>query len=186
MKLKIKLLSSIITFLPIATHAQQFVQVPYVFQAQTVANASQVMADFNSVINNGNAVAAALQTQISAVVPLPSGALVFFYLAACPSGWTQNTAWAGRFVRGLDLGAGNDPTVPAPKVMTTEAQGLLSHKHGNVSLLVSSNAVSIAFGGASNIYAPTGSEIIGGVGTNAAGSSTLVPANVGLIICKKN
>jgi hypothetical protein len=40
---------------------------------------------------------------------VPSGAVVGFYPGGCPSGWANNAAWNGVYLRGRDLGRGQDP-----------------------------------------------------------------------------
>lgn len=40
---------------------------------------------------------------------IPTGAVMAFDLASCPTGWTEYTASRGRFLRGIDNGAGIDP-----------------------------------------------------------------------------
>jgi len=170
--------------------SQQFVTVPYIFSPGMVANASQVMADFNSLVNNGNAVATALNTQISSVIPLPSGSIVFFYNTACPTGWNQELGWQGLFIRGFDPGGVNDPTTPS-HVATTETQGLLSHSHNAVtpnpitnSADASVNLLSTS-GNANGPFAASGSETTGTITVNSTGAATLLPPSVGLILCKK-
>lgn len=39
----------------------------------------------------------------------PAGAIMAFDLSACPSGWSEYLPARGRFLRGIDNGAGNDP-----------------------------------------------------------------------------
>lgn len=165
--------------------AQTFAPVPFTFAPGVVANASQVMADFNSVVNNGNAVALALNSQINAVLPFPSGSLVFFYLTVCPAGWTAVTGWDGKFVRGLDNGAGRDPD-PGVTIDYIETAGLQSHTHGAASAAVSSNQTGINFGGAAGVWSAPGSEFkVYNSPTAAAGSGTQAPINVVLLLCKK-
>ncbi len=40
----------------------------------------------------------------------PSGQISAFDLATCPTGWSEYTPARGRFLRGIDNGAGNDPS----------------------------------------------------------------------------
>ncbi len=40
----------------------------------------------------------------------PTGAIMAFDLATCPTGWSEYTPARGRFLRGIDNGAGNDPS----------------------------------------------------------------------------
>ena len=40
---------------------------------------------------------------------VPSGTIAAFASATCPTGWTEYVASRGRFLRGIDNGAGNDP-----------------------------------------------------------------------------
>jgi hypothetical protein len=40
---------------------------------------------------------------------VPAGAIMAFDLTVCPAGWSEYTQARGRFLRGIDNGAGNDP-----------------------------------------------------------------------------
>lgn len=40
---------------------------------------------------------------------VPTGTIAAFALTTCPAGWTEYVAARGRFLRGIDNGAGNDP-----------------------------------------------------------------------------
>ncbi len=42
-------------------------------------------------------------------IGVPTGAIMAFHETACPDGWTEYTPARGRFLRGIDNGAGNDP-----------------------------------------------------------------------------
>lgn len=61
-------------------------------------------------------------------VGIPTGAIAAFASTTCPTGWTEYTAARGRFLRGIDNGAGNDPGgTRAPGNVQTDA--LKSHLH---------------------------------------------------------
>jgi hypothetical protein len=165
--------------------AQEFSPVPYVFAPNTVANASQVMADFQSVVNNGNSVAAALASQIATVTPPPSGAIVFFYLASCPTGWTLQSAWNNLFIRGLDLGRGADP---GNTIASIEANGLKLHTHdtGKFGGALAFRGVG---GGGSSVSIVTDMILANDVESDVPSSGTgtdVHPINITLKLCKKN
>ena len=62
-------------------------------------------------------------------VGIPAGTISAFASTTCPTGWSEYTAARGRFLRGIDNGAGNDPSgTRAPG--TTQADLLASHQHG--------------------------------------------------------
>ena len=64
----------------------------------------------------------------SAVGGIPAGAVMAFDLAACPAGWSEYTAARGRFLRGMDNGAGNDPS--GTRVAgDVQEDGVKSHLH---------------------------------------------------------
>lgn len=42
-------------------------------------------------------------------IGVPTGTIAAFAASSCPSGWTEYTPARGRFLRGIDNGAGNDP-----------------------------------------------------------------------------
>lgn len=59
---------------------------------------------------------------------VPSGAVMAFALTACPAGWSEYTQARGRFLRGLDNGAGNDPDgTRAPG--SVQADAFQGHHH---------------------------------------------------------
>src|SRR5450631_3980016 len=96
--------------LSVEAEAQAFSAVPYVFVTGQNYNPSQLQADFQAIVNQGNSIGAFLNSQIAAVTPPPSGSILFFHLGACPSGWTNLSAsYVGQFVRGYDSGRGIDP-----------------------------------------------------------------------------
>jgi hypothetical protein len=162
--------------------------VPYVFVGGTQANASQVMADFQSVVNNGNAVAVSLASQIAAatIAPIPVGAIMFFNLAVCPSGWTQQAAYNSLFIRGLDLGRGMDPGNTLGQIETDVMQG---HAHSTSNIVTGTGTASILQGDnpAFLFFSSSNSSdpVTGNPTTGAHGAETR-PANVSLLLCKKN
>ena len=169
-----------------SAQAQTFSAVPYVFVGGTQANASQVMADFQSVVNNGNAVAASLASQIASITPPPSGAIMFFNLAVCPAGWTQQAAYNSLFIRGLDLGRGMDPGNTLGQIETDVTQ---DHAHSTSNIVTGTGTNNITQGGASAFLFFTSSNstdlAIGNPTTGAHGAETR-PANVSLLLCQKN
>jgi hypothetical protein len=67
-------------------------------------------------------------TMGSTAAGVPTGAIAAFASASCPSGWTEYTAARGRFLRGIDNGAGNDPSgTRTPGNVQTD--DLKSHSH---------------------------------------------------------
>lgn len=61
-------------------------------------------------------------------VGIPAGTISAFASTTCPTGWSEYTAARGRFLRGIDNGAGNDPDgTRAPGA--SQADMLGSHKH---------------------------------------------------------
>lgn len=62
---------------------------------------------------------------------IPTGAIWAFDLTTCPTGWAEYTPARGRFLRGIDNGAGNDPSgTRAPG--NAQADAIIEHTHGGV------------------------------------------------------
>lgn len=57
-----------------------------------------------------------------------TGAVMAFNASTCPTGWTEFTPARGRFLRGIDNGAGNDPDGTRTPG-NTQADELKSHRH---------------------------------------------------------
>lgn len=165
--------------------AQTFSPVPFTFAVGQQVNPAQLMADLNSVINNGNGVAAYLNSQIASVTPPPSGAIMFFYLTACPAGWTPIGADL-QFVRGLDAGRGLDTTGTA--VGASETASIVDHTHATGTLVTSDTTVTIN-SGANNTQVPItlNNSSNPATGTAATGNfgATMRPVNFGLKLCQK-
>jgi hypothetical protein len=67
-------------------------------------------------------------TQTTAAIAVPSHAVMAFNLTTCPTGWSEYTLARGRFIRGIDNGAGNDPSgTRSPG--NTQADDNKSHAH---------------------------------------------------------
>lgn len=58
---------------------------------------------------NGTVSATDVRVNGNSVAVIPTGAIMAFDLTSCPSGWSEYTSARGRFLRGIDNGAGNDP-----------------------------------------------------------------------------
>lgn len=168
-----------------AVHGQTFTPVPYTFIPGTIANASQMMANYQSIINNGNAVSADLASRIASKTLLPSGTVAFFNNTVCPTGWTLYGLANDRFIRGLDLGAGRDS---GNTLFQQAAERLQTHNHsvttgGRTGTVAGANA---NFGSAfstpvSANFGTTFSQPVSG----SAGGGVIPPA-VKLLVCRKN
>jgi len=66
-------------------------------------------------------------------IGIPTGAIMAFHESTCPDGWSEYIAARGRFLRGIDNGAGNDPggTRAPGNVQEDAFQG---HRHYNGTL----------------------------------------------------
>jgi trimeric autotransporter adhesin len=115
---------------------------------------------------------------------IPTGAVMAFDLVACPSGWTEYTAARGRFLRGIDNGAGNDPSgTRAPG--NVQADDFKSHTHALDSLTVT--PYTMWDGDVDGSVNATGYDksTMGGTATATGGSETR-PKNVAVLFCRKN
>lgn len=62
---------------------------------------------------------------------LTTGAIAAFASATCPTGWSEYTPARGRFLRGIDNGAGNDPSgTRTPGNIQTDMVGPHTHQAG--------------------------------------------------------
>ncbi len=106
---------------------------------------------------------------------LPTGTIAAFALTTCPSGWTEYVVARGRFLRGIDNGAGNDPSgTRAPG--NTQIDELKSHQH-----YIS------GFGSGSDINggptASSGARPASYLSTATGGAETR-PKNVAVLFCQ--
>ncbi len=101
---------------------------------------------------------------------IPSGLIAAFASTSCPAGWSEYTAARGRFLRGIDNGAGNDPDgTRTPGATQADAQkGLI-------------------------VTAVNGWANLGGLSPNRAisnfsnpGGTESRPKNVAVLFCRKN
>lgn len=112
---------------------------------------------------------------------VPTGAIMAFASATCPSGWSEYTAARGRFLRGIDNGAGVDPSgTRAPG--NTQEDDFKNHNHAALA-----SGASVINSGAGNIAA--GAAIGADTGQNATGfrgGSETRPKNVAVLFCRKD
>lgn len=109
-------------------------------------------------------------------IGVPTGTIAAFAASSCPSGWSEYTPARGRFLRGIDNGAGNDPdgTRAAGNV---QADLLKSHTHTvNAANYAAYTANDYAAGG---INSPHGS-----LTSNASGGAETRPKNVAVTFCQ--
>jgi hypothetical protein len=149
-----------------------------------VSNGKLADMPANTIKGNNTASAAAptdltiAQVQAMIGAGIPTGAIMAFDLTTCPTGWSEYTAARGRFLRGIDNGAGNDPDgTRAPG--NIQADEFKSHSHGVGVLLggaTGSNGTPASGNGSANYTR----------NTNATGGDETRPVNVAVLFCRKN
>lgn len=122
-------------------------------------------------------------------VGIPAGTISAFASTTCPTGWSEYTAARGRFLRGIDNGAGNDPDgTRAPGA--TQGDSIIAHNHA-VFGSTSFGATGGGFGLKNSTSGGQGSGYNDGsvfsVPTGSAGGSTETrPKNVAVTYCQFN
>jgi len=119
---------------------------------------------------------------------VPSGAVWAFDLTSCPAGWSEYTAARGRFLRGIDNGAGNDPDgTRAPGNAQDDAfQGHWHNAHtGN-----GGGGHSDRFNRAANDNGSTTSTAVKGPTNDGVNGTPRIsdetrPKNVAVLFCRK-
>ncbi len=137
-------------------------------------------------------------------VGIPAGTISAFASTTCPTGWSEYTPARGRFLRGIDNGAGNDPSgtrVPG------DIQNDANRSHSHTGTANTSGSHTHTYGDATNsnvaVFTTQGGTGMDGVylqtrGTNAAGDHThsltinadglaeARPKNVAVTFCQFN
>ncbi|NBV54547.1 MAG: hypothetical protein EBR79_02410, partial [Proteobacteria bacterium] len=117
-------------------------------------------------------------------VGIPAGTISAFASTTCPTGWSEYTAARGRFLRGIDNGAGNDPSgTRSPG--NTQADAYQAHTHNFAG---GSNAIgtgTVAPGGQSGNAFLFDAAAIMASGTGNTSTETR-PKNVAVIFCQFN
>ncbi len=114
---------------------------------------------------------------------LPTGAITAFDLTTCPTGWSEYIPARGRFLRGIDNGAGNDPAgtrIPGNIQDATRIQQSADVWQGI-----------IGFANADGTYAETyaGQRHAQASSYPSAGPNSSIavrPKNVAVLFCRKN
>jgi hypothetical protein len=121
-------------------------------------------------------------------VGIPAGTISAFASTTCPTGWSEYTAARGRFLRGIDNGAGNDPAgTRAPG--NTQADALQGHSHSSGQYFAiggtSDRAIPAAGSGA---YLPSALGGIANDGTNGTPrtANETRPKNIAVTYCQFN
>jgi hypothetical protein len=121
---------------------------------------------------------------------LPAGAISAFATSSCPAGWTEYTPARGRFLRGIDNGAGNDPS--GTRVAgSAQADELKSHTHETISWLNPGGGAGgfpANAGGFGNVFTGGDGNIIysgqNGFAIRTFGGAETRPKNVAVTFCQ--
>ncbi|WP_156827207.1 beta strand repeat-containing protein [Hyphomicrobium zavarzinii] len=112
-------------------------------------------------------------------VGMPAGTIAAFEATSCPSGWSEYTTARGRFLRGRDNGAGNDPDgTRAPG--NVQADDLKSHTH---EVYTDNSTAYVAGAGA---YRATSAGAAAPDASGATGGTETRPKNVTVTFCRYN
>lgn len=122
---------------------------------------------------------------------IPAGAVMAFDLATCPAGWSEYAPARGRFLRGIDNGAGNDPDgTRAPG--HAQADAFQHHTHnvnfaaatpGNANAYLSPARIIFARQGDGS---PSHSESPGSSVASGRVAAETRPKNVAVLYCRKS
>lgn len=110
---------------------------------------------------------------------VPTGAVMAFALTTCPAGWSEYTPARGRFLRGIDNGAGNDPS-GTRTVGNVQADALKSHTHA----VYTDNSTLYVVGTGGKRAASEGDALPDESGS--AGGAETRPKNVAVLFCRKS
>ncbi len=124
------------------------------------------------------------------VPTIPANAVMAFHQDTCPAGWSEYTPARGRFLRGLDNGAGNDPSGNR-SVGQVQEDAFQGHWHGAYDVngtagVKGGNYVNVKFR-----YGRTESDVVkdpisnGVHGTPRTAAETR-PKNVAVLYCRKS
>lgn len=187
MKYLILLIVCVTPLLPTVAKAQTFTPPPFVFAPGTFANASQMMANYQAFVSNGNSVSIDLANRIAAKQPFPSGTIAFFNLCSCPVDWTLKN-YGTRFIRGLDLGRGKDPGNTLGQLEASQNQG---HKHSVTSAVGKTSVVFAtpkgnAFAGPFALLNKVTDAAFNAVVDSGSHGTEVRPHAMSLIICRKD
>jgi hypothetical protein len=180
--------------------AQVFSAPPVTLVNGQTANATDVMANLNAIINSGNASFNAIQTLITNYVPtsVPSGMIAGFAVCCCPAGWQNADGTSGspdlrgNFIRVWNSsGSGFDS---GRSLGTLQLDSLQQHQHSGsygpfytgvttITLHITTTGATQGFLSGTTPYTSTGG--IGGVTVGANGAETR-PANYSILYCMKS
>lgn len=163
--------------------SQPIVQLP----RQTVPHASDLMANFNRIVSDGNSSFTTLQTRVNGLssASVPTGAVVPFHLSSCPTGWKASDGTSGT----VDLRGSFPRSVVGSGRALGNFQGgaLQDHTHfygsGTPTSLnsVSSFLAHWTAGGKFTFNSANGPVNTG----NAGGGTAILPKHVSLLYCQK-
>jgi hypothetical protein len=166
-----------------------FSQPPVILPATTVPSATSLMTNYNRIISDGNTAFAAFQTAINAATgaSAPSGVVVPFNLASCPSGWKASDGTSGTvdmrgsFARVLQQSGGTLGQFVA------ESEQNHTMYYGGITLGSGAGTSTHAYtiGG---IYPYTSISSFDGIGDSTSGrpGTETVPKHVPLLYCQKS
>ena len=134
-------------------------------------------------------------------VGMPTGTIAAFASSTCPTGWNEYTAARGRFLRGIDNGAGNDPSgTRAPGSIQDDANRSHAHTGTANSAGAHTHDVQVGFGtqsitristagNFSTVTTMAGAALSAGAHTHtltidANGAAEARPKNVAVIFCE--
>jgi hypothetical protein len=167
----------------------------------TLMGLSATYAAFTSLLNVGNG-DQLKSTDWNAMIAnlsdlngrtVPTGAVMPFNLATCPTGWTEYTPARGRFIRGIDNGAGNDPS-GTRALENVQADSFQGHHH-SITFSVDSTGLPNIWPYMSNGYSSSAenstsegatSPVTDGTNGNPRTANETRPKNVALLYCVKN
>lgn len=119
----------------VSAQTTYFNSMPNQLSQGTLAQSSQVNGNFAQLVSDGNAAKASIQSALSGVTGsgLPHGAVVMFEAANCPNGFqiadgsSGSPDVRGLVIRGLDNGAGRDPSRVLASI---QGDAIANHAHG--------------------------------------------------------